>query len=122
MSFPAQGYTPTEPTKPKNQTAIGIRSGAIGANEEAFATDLTPASTVAGEEAVFSILICYQKATIMEVTFDSGANWCILNEALDILERALYYFIFPVAHGDGFNIRFKDADNIIALNVGEVIP
>ena len=121
MSFPAQGYTPTEPTGAKNQTVIGERTGAIVGGTDAFTPDLTPQSTVAGEQAIFSILVCFNKATQLTVSFDSFATFCILNGGLDILEKTLFLFEFPVAHGESFNIRFADSDDILVLRVGEAL-
>ena len=121
MSFPAQGYTPTEPTGPKNQSVIGERTGAIGADTDAFTPDLTPQSTVPGEQAKFSVLVCYNKATQLTVSFDSFATFCILNGGVNISEKSLFLFEFTVAHGELFNIRFGDADDIILLRVGEAL-
>ena len=123
-SSPAQGYNVNETevtTVRKLETIIGSRTGAIGSEEEAFAVDLTPTTTEPGQQTIFSIFICYGKSTRMEVTFDSGANWCVLNEDTDIIEDNLYLFLFPVADGDGFNIRFKDDSDITVLRVGETI-
>ena len=124
MSAPAQGYSVNETvvtTVRKLETIVGERSGSIGAEEEAFSPDLSPTTTSSGQQTVFSILVCYDKSTRIEVTFNGGTDWCKLNNDDDIVEDNLYLFAFPVKDGDLFNVRFKDSGDIIVLRIGETI-
>ena len=121
---PPQGYTVNESlvtTVRKLETVIAERFGSIGANAEAFSPALSPTTTVPGLQTIFSILVCFDKSTRISVTFNDGADWCLLNNDDDIVEDNLYLFLFPVKDGDLFNIRFKDSGDIIMLRVGETI-
>ena len=124
MSAPAQGYSVNETvvtTVRKLETVIGERFGSIGANEEAFDPDLQTTTTNPGQQTIISLLVCFDKSTRISVTFNSGTDWCFLNNDDDIVENNLYLFAFPVKDGDLFNVRFKDAGDIIMLRIGETI-
>ena len=135
MSFPSQGYVPTEvdptatqKTKLGPETVIGERTGAILANEEVFAVDLSPTGLSAGEQHGFTIIVCVtdindeEGEADLQVTFDGGANWCNVDTIEDDDLR-----IFPqdrsggiaVKFGDLFNIRFSVGLTIVLLRVGE---
>jgi len=137
---PAQGYNvPVKveigtsiDTKVAPETVIGEKTGFVAKDTELFATDLTPTGLVAGEQHGFTITVCVkdiedfsggdEEEAHLEMTFDSGANWCrvehVEDDDLKIFpeERATG---IPVKFGDQVNFRFDEDLTIILFRIGE---
>jgi len=83
---------------------IGSASGVKAANAEWFTADLT-ADIENNIAVVFEVQVSFSIAVAVEVTFDSGSNWTVLNDSTAIGANKIHIFDIKLRDTDTFNMR-----------------
>ena len=102
MSFPSQGYIPS--TVPIPVLKDSVTNIVRLADQEWFASDIipTPADNFASN---IIIVFCYSVRAIIEVSLDSGATFCKLNNNNKTEAETLNSFEIPVLNIDQVTFR-----------------
>jgi len=118
MSFPSQGYIPS--TVPIPILKSSISNVAVIVDEEWFASDIIPQVDPGfGSDLLF--IFAFSKRANISVSYDSGANWFLLNNNNKIEAETLNSFEIPVLSTDLINFRSDTAGTIRIARVLERI-
>ncbi len=94
---------------------LGFAEGVVKAqNAEWFSSDLIPAYS-----GLVRIEISLSTAVVIEITFDSGANYTALNRNIALLVDSLYIFDVFCRAGDLLNFRIPTAGGA-TIDIGRI--
>lgn len=117
MSFPSQGYIPT--TIPIPRLRDSVTNLARAADQEWFASDIIPTPPDDfGSDLI--LVFAYSVRAIIEVSYDSGANFVALNNNQKVEAETLNSFELPVLNVDQVTFRADSAGTIRFARVLEL--